>query len=108
MNSKIHILEPSGILNAIKGNEIRREINDQVSAGAEILLIDMKDITFIDSSGLGALVLVMQNLRETNGKLFVCSVNDQVKMIMELTKIDRILPILKDREEFERQFLTIQ
>ncbi|MBD2627998.1 STAS domain-containing protein [Trichormus variabilis] len=106
MNSKIQILEPTGILNATKGNEIRREINDIVSAGAEKLLIDMKDVTFIDSSGLGALVSVMQSLRKTNGELFVCSINAQVKMIFELTKVDRILQILEDREEFQRKVMT--
>ncbi|MBD2566503.1 STAS domain-containing protein [Anabaena lutea] len=108
MNSQIQILEPSGTINAPKGNEIRRQINDLVSAGAEIILIDMKDVNFIDSSGLGALVSAMQSLRKTNGKLFVCSINAQVKMIFELTKVDRILQILEDREEFQRQVMTTQ
>ncbi len=106
MNDKITILEPSGTLNAVKGNEIRREIESLLKNGAEIALIDMKNVQFIDSSGLGALVAAMQFVRKSNKKLFVCSVNNQVKMLFELTKMDRIMQIIKDREEFDNQVLT--
>lgn len=108
MSPTVKILEPSGILNAIKGNELRREITDTVSAETEIVLIDLKNVNFIDSSGLGALVAAMQTLKKANRKLFVCSINEQVKMIFELTKVDKILQIYPDRDEFNRQLLVTE
>ncbi len=106
MNSEIQILEPAGILNANEGNELRRKINDVVEKGAKTVLIDMKNVDFIDSSGLGALVSAMQDIKKAEKKLFICSINAQVKMLFELTKIERVLNILSDKEEFERQVMT--
>ncbi|HYW21662.1 MAG TPA: STAS domain-containing protein [Nodularia sp. (in: cyanobacteria)] len=108
MNPTVMILEPSGILNAVKGNELRREITNLTLTGADIVLIDLKEVNFIDSSGLGALVSAMQSVKQANGKLFICSVNAQVKMIFELTKMDRILQIFATRDEFNSQVLATQ
>ena len=63
MSPTVKILQPSGILDGIRGNELRREVNEIVNIGANIVLIDLKDVKFIDSSGLGALVSVMKMVR---------------------------------------------
>ncbi|MBH8572417.1 STAS domain-containing protein [Nostocaceae cyanobacterium CENA369] len=108
MNQSVKILELSGILDGIRGNELRREVSTIVANGADILLLDMKEVKFIDSSGLGALVSAMQMVRNANGKLFVCSISDQVRMLFELTKMDRIFQTFADRDEFNRQVLATQ
>ncbi|MHC5615373.1 MAG: STAS domain-containing protein [Nostoc sp.] len=108
MKLNVIILELSGIVDGIRGNELRREVSNIVADGAKILLLDLKGVNFIDSSGLGALVSAMQMMRNANGKLFVCSVSDQVRMLFELTKMDRIFQIFADQDEFKRQIWTTQ
>jgi anti-anti-sigma factor len=108
MSLSVKVLELSGILDGIKGNELRREVRDVLAKGAEILLIDMKEVNFIDSSGLGALVSAMQMARNANAKLFICSISAQVKMLFELTKMDRIFQTFADQDEFNRQILATQ
>ncbi|MEH2160353.1 MAG: STAS domain-containing protein [Nostoc sp.] len=108
MSSSVKILELSGILDGIRGNELRREVSDALANGTEILLIDMKGVNFIDSSGLGALVSAMQMTRNANAKLFVCSISAQVRMLFELTKMDRIFQTFADRDEFNSQILATQ
>jgi anti-anti-sigma factor len=108
MKMSVTVLELSGILDGIRGNELRREVSNIVENGTDILLLDLKEVKFIDSSGLGALVSAMQMVRNANGKLFVCSISDQVRMLFELTKIDRILQTFVDRDEFNRQVLATQ
>ncbi|BAY96809.1 anti-sigma-factor antagonist [Tolypothrix tenuis PCC 7101] len=110
MKIKLTIIEPSGILDAIRGNQLRREVSDIVTrqTGLDVLLIDLKDVSFIDSSGLGALVSAMQIVRNANAKLFVCSASSQVKMLFELTKVDRIIQNFADRDEFQRHVLSVQ
>ncbi|MFN6561906.1 MAG: STAS domain-containing protein [Nostoc sp. ChiSLP01] len=108
MNRSVTVLELSGILDGIKGNELRREVSNHVDKGTNVLLLDLKNVKFIDSSGLGALVSAMQMVRKTDGQLFVCSINDQVKMLFELTKMDRIFQVFADREEFNRQVVATQ
>ncbi|MBW4457337.1 MAG: STAS domain-containing protein [Nostoc indistinguendum CM1-VF10] len=108
MNMSVVVLEISGILDGIRGNELRREVSGTLANGADILLIDMKEVNFIDSSGLGALVSAMQIARNANAKLFVCSISDQVRMLFELTKMDRIFRTFADQDEFNRQILATQ
>ena len=87
---------------------MRREVNEIVTIGADIVLIDLQYVKFIDSSGLGALVSAMKMVRTAGGKLFICSLNDQVKMLFELTKMDRIFEKFADRDEFNRHVLATQ
>ncbi|MEA5604162.1 STAS domain-containing protein [Nostoc sp. UHCC 0252] len=108
MNKSVKVLELSGILDGIRGNELRREVSNTLANGTEILLIDMKEVNFIDSSGLGALVSAMQMTRNANAKLFVCSISAQVRMLFELTKMDRIFQTFADQDEFNRQVLAMQ
>lgn len=106
MSPNIKIVQPAGILDGIRANQLRRDISDIVATGADIVLIDLKDVKFIDSSGLGALVSIMKTVRTSGGKLFVCSLNDQVKMIFELTKMDRVFEKFADQDEFNRKILA--
>ena len=108
MQLSVTVLELSGIIDGIRGNELRRQISGILANGADILLLDMKEVNFIDSSGLGALVSAMQMTRNANAKLFVCSISDQVRMLFELTKMDRIFRTFADQDEFNRQILATQ
>lgn len=100
MNPVIKIIQPSGILDGTKAGEFRAQIADSVAEKADIILIDFKEVTFMDSSGLGALVLSLKTVRSANAKLFLCSINDQIKMLFELTSMDRVFEIVGSREEF--------
>lgn len=100
MSPVVKIVQPSGILDGMKAGQFRQEISDIVENGADIVLIDFKDVTFMDSSGLGALVLALKTVRAAGGKLFICSINEQVKMLFELTSMDRVFEIFPNRDEF--------
>ena len=106
MDSIVKVVQPTGILDGIKGHELRRNINDVIDSGANIVLIDLQDIKFMDSSGLGALVSAMKTVKTAGGKLYLCSVKDQVRMIFELTRIERVFESFSDRAEFERKVLA--
>ncbi|MBN3873288.1 MULTISPECIES: STAS domain-containing protein [unclassified Nostoc] len=108
MKMSVTVLELSGNLDGIRGNELRREVSNIVSNGVNVLLLDLKEVSFIDSSGLGALVAAMQMVRTANGKFFVCSISAQVRMLFELTKMDRIFQTFADQDEFKRQVWTTQ
>jgi anti-anti-sigma factor len=105
MNS-VKVVQPSGILDGIKGHQVRREVSGVVATGANIVLIDLQNVNFIDSSGLGALVSAMKTVRSAGGKLFICSVNDQVKLLFELTKMDRVFEIFANQDEFSQKILA--
>ena len=106
MSSTVKVLQPSGILDGASANQLRRDINDVVENGAEIVLVDFQDITFMNSTGLGALVATLRTVRSAGGELFICSLNEQVQMIFQLTKMDRVFKPLANRDEFDQKVLA--
>lgn len=102
MSSMVKIIQPAGILDSVNGNRFRREIGDLVESGVNTVLIDCRDVELMDSSGLGALVMALKTLRAADGKLFLCSVNDQLKMVLELTGMDDVFEVFASQAEFDQ------
>jgi anti-sigma B factor antagonist len=103
MNSLVQIIEPKGILDGTKTHEFHHQLDKSIEIGAQIILIDFQNVTFMDSSGLGALVKALKIVNAADVQLFLCSVNDQIKMLFELTSMDSYFNIYNSREEFERE-----
>ncbi len=106
MNSNIKFVQPSGILDGTKASQFRQEISDLVQDNGKIIIIDFKNVTFMDSSGLGALVLSLKTVRAAGAQLFLCSINDQIKMLFELTSMDRVFEVFSSREELEQKLFN--
>jgi anti-sigma B factor antagonist len=106
MSSVVKVFQPSGILNGIQGNELRREITDAVQTGVNIVLIDLQDITLMDSSGLGAILAALRTVRASGGKLFLCSIKEQVKMLFEMTRMERLFQTFTNQDEFNQAILS--
>ncbi|HEY9859612.1 MAG TPA: STAS domain-containing protein [Candidatus Obscuribacterales bacterium] len=105
MSPVLKVVQPVGILDGTQVNHLRQEINAAVTAGTDIVLIDLENVTFMDSSGLGSLVIALKTIRTAGGKLFLCSINDQVKMLFQLTSMDRVFEIFPSRAEFNQAIL---
>ncbi|MFW6359213.1 MAG: STAS domain-containing protein [Chroococcales cyanobacterium] len=104
MNPTIAIVEPSGILDGTQTSDFRQQIHEQVAQGAKIILVDFKNVPFMDSSGLGALVLALKNVRAAQGQIYVCSINDSIRMLFELTTMDRVFEVFPNQEAFSQKF----
>lgn len=80
-------------LDAANGPDVKSEILASVaSTNGDRLIIDMSPITFIDSSGLGALVSVKKNIPE-NYNVELINTSDFVQKVLRLTKMDRVFTI---------------
>lgn len=99
------VIQPGGIFDGTQTSEFRCNINESIEAGAKVILVDLQDVTFMDSSGLGTLVVALKAVRAKGGKMFLCSVNDQVKMLFELTSMGSVFKIFADRKAFENRYL---
>ncbi len=107
MNSdlKLKIVKPSGILDSTKAAKFRQTVSQSIDQGIKSILIDFQDVTFMDSSGLGALVICLKTTRSSNVKLYLCSINDQIRMLFELTSMDKVFEIFSDQEAFNDAIL---
>ena len=71
---------------------IFREKLAQVNRDDDAVILDFTGIDFIDSSGLGAVIAVASN-KQGWAKLFLCGIKENVRRVMELTRLDTILPL---------------
>ena len=76
--------------------ENRQELKDRVLAevqqGRRRFLIDFRQTSYIDSSGLGALVSVAKKIREAGGEVWVANLNSDLRTVFTLTRLDLLLP----------------
>lgn len=104
---QVKIFQPSGSLDAENSQEFRQQITDVAQQGAKIVLVDLKNVSFMDSSGLGSLVLAFKTLRASNNKLVLCSINEQIRILFELTGMDKVFEIFADQEEFQKNLVSL-
>ena len=85
------VLRPQGRLNMIAAGDVRQSISDVVSEGAPRVVVDLGGTTFMDSSGLGALVAGLKTARQAGGDLRIARPSDQALLVLRLTNLDRVL-----------------
>lgn len=83
-------------LTAVNSTQFKQEVIAHVDDGNARLVIDMTDVSFVDSAGLGALVGVLKRIG-ARGDIVVCGLSDSVRQMFELTRMDRIFTQYSDR-----------
>jgi anti-sigma B factor antagonist len=86
-------------LDAHNSDELKAELNRLFEAGAKQLLVDLKEVRFIDSSGLGVLVSGFKNASARQGNLMLSALQPQVKSMFELTRLYRVFDIFATVDE---------
>ena len=90
-------------LDAKTAVDFREEFHSAVDADAQVLL-DLCDVDFIDSSGLGAIVAELKSLRASEGDLKICEVKKSVSVLFELVRMHKLVEIYNSREEALESF----
>jgi anti-sigma B factor antagonist len=68
-------------------------------SSSSLIVLDLRELEFIDSTGLGVLVKTHQRMRDEGDQLAVIEGNGQVKRLLELTGLDQQLTIIDSAEE---------
>ncbi len=63
------------------------------------LVINLEDVTYIDSSGIGTLVEVFRRINAYQGELGLCGLNERVHSVFEITKLDHFFKIYDTEPE---------
>lgn len=86
-------------LDAHNSEELKLEMNRLFESGTKDLLVDLKEVRFIDSSGLGVLVSGFKNASTRQGTLKLSALQTQVKSMFELTRLHRVFDIYQTVDE---------
>jgi anti-anti-sigma factor len=100
----IAIVEVEGQLIVGNRQELKQKVLDELESGTRKVLMDFSHTGYIDSSGLGVLVSLAKKLREDGGELRLANLNDDLRTLFELTKLDTLFPIADTRERALESF----
>lgn len=92
------------ILSSTSAPDILHWVTQSLEANVACLLLDLQDVMFMDSSGLGALVIASKRVKKVGGRLALCSLSGQARMAVEMSSLDTILEIYDTPQEFLQQF----
>ncbi|MDH5643849.1 MAG: STAS domain-containing protein [Gemmatimonadota bacterium] len=85
-------------------NEMKEKVNEALEGGNTKFVFDFGSTGYIDSSGLGALVSVSKKVREKGGDLSLAGMNEDLRMLFELTKLDTLFKIYDSTGEAVEAF----
>lgn len=80
-----------GRLDLVNSATVKEQIQQAVAAGLSRLVVDLRLVPFIDSSGLAALIGALKATRMAGGDLRLARLAPQVKYVLEITLLDRVL-----------------
>lgn len=93
------VVDVDGQLVVGNRQEFKQVILDEVEQGVRLVIVDFSKSAYIDSSGLGALVSLGKRLREVGGDLRLTGLNDDLRTLFELTRLDSLFPLFSSRED---------
>ncbi|MBK7148412.1 MAG: STAS domain-containing protein [Bacteroidetes bacterium] len=71
-------------------------IKQNLEAGNKKVLFDLSAMKFINSTGLGMLMTALSKTRNAGGELALCSLPDQMKKLLQMTKLETVFPVYSD------------
>lgn len=95
----IHLVDLQGDLDFHSSPDLRRELNKLVDQKAPNVLIDLKKVGYIDSSGLATFVELFQHMKRYGGKLVLFDLAQNVRSVFEIAKLDSIFRLANSEQE---------
>lgn len=85
-------------LDASNAKEFKAKVGALIGPGARVI-VDLSKLSFVDSSGLGALLSCLRQLNASGGALKLCSMVKPVRALFELVRMHRVFEIFNTQEE---------
>jgi len=89
----------SGTVDMHHTPEVHKALVSACNRKPQNLVINMEEVTYMDSSGIGTLVEVFRRVNGYQGKLALCGLNERVHSVFEITKLDKFFKIYDTETE---------
>ncbi len=97
--SGVAVVQVEGQLIVGNRQELKELVQAALDASERRILIDFSRTGYIDSSGLGALVSISKKIREAGGELRLSGLNEDLRSLFELTKLDTLFAIAETPQQ---------
>jgi anti-sigma B factor antagonist len=96
-SKEVTILDINGRI--ILGDDIalfKQSIGALIASGRKWILLNLREVPYIDSSGIGELVSAFTNIRNSGGELKLLNVAPKVRTVLEITKLYTVFDVRED------------
>ena len=101
----VTVVDMSGRITLGEGSVILREaVKDLVAKGQKKILLNLGDVTYIDSSGIGELVSAFTSVRNQGGELKLLNLTKKVHDLLQITKLYTVFDIKDDERKAIESF----
>lgn len=100
------VLEIGGEIDLHSAPSLKTELARLSEAPGALVALDLSEVTFLDSTGIGTLVGGLKKTRENGGNLVFFGARPRVKRVFEITGLLRVLPLFDNREAALASFKT--
>jgi anti-sigma B factor antagonist len=85
-------------------SKLRESVKNLLSQGHKNVVLDMKNVTMVDSSGLGALVAAYSSAKSGGASLRLCNLGAHFNQLLQITKLLTVFEVSKSQEDAVRSF----
>ncbi len=85
------------------GPELISLVNDHISSDVIFCAINISEVRYINSSGIGVLITILTKFRNRDGEVVLVKPSDTVEKLLVITKLNSIFTIVKDEEEAKKE-----
>jgi anti-sigma B factor antagonist len=96
---KIVIL--NGEMDYFSSKDIKDAIFTLIHENTKSIILDLKDVTFIDSAGMGLLINLNREMSNNNGKIALLNLSKDIFSLIKLATLDTIIPIYTNEEDID-------
>ena len=97
--NEVKVLTFEGRLDTQTSPDAQQQLTRLIEEGETKILVNLEKIDYISSAGLRVLLVVAKQLKTTDGELRICSLNEVVKEVFDISGFDMILPISASESE---------
>ena len=87
------VLAVGGDLDVVGAPDLRQAVVVAVADGARLIALDLSDLDFVDSFGIGAVVGALKRLRQRGGDLALVCPSSRIRRVFEICDLDRIIAL---------------
>lgn len=93
------VAELSGTLDTTSAPDVGSELENRIGAGDSKIIVDLAGVEFVSSAGLRILLVAAKKLRASGGDLAVCSLNETVQEVFDMSGFSSILKVFPGRDD---------
>jgi anti-sigma B factor antagonist len=86
------VLRVAGRMDAESTPVFEAECESCIAEGSTSLVLDLSNLTYVSSMGLGAIVRVAKQLRDAGGEVRICCLTGLVRQLFEITRLNHVFP----------------